>query len=238
MEKTVSFNEWVSRIVTDFGRTGRIAVAWSIASIFKQDIEKALGCFPVLYLQGPAGVGKTALGKAITAMRGGIRMNYVNDTKRNIILAATEYPVVMLDGHIQHVQDKISELCYNPGYDAALIVAGQEFPNSRQMQLGITLMLNKRWAGDPFQIMDYTESMDPYTLNHRPKLQAAKLYQYWREAVSHIPGEPRIRLNAAIIPAAFRALEWTGPEPFSYDELLDDCIESVKDVRSALKGLS
>ena len=241
MDKTTHlFSEWAGQIVTDFGKTGKIVVAWAMASMFKQKIEDYLGTFPALYLQGPWGVGKTELGKAIVAMRRGIRMNYLYDKMQDIKHAATEYPVVFLDDYRGLILDKVSELCDNPKYPAALVVAGQEFPDFFQMQKGITLRLQKRWAGDPYQIMDFADSiaksgsMKESGIN----LQTQDLEQYWREAVSHIPGQPRISLNMAILPATFRALNGIPLAAFTYDELLDACVESVNDLISVQKERS
>ncbi|WP_281991213.1 DNA primase [Aquimarina aggregata] len=63
---TIDFNTWMSQIVKVYGKKkGNVAIGFSIASMFRDFIQKRYTFFPHLYLSGEKGSGKSKFGDSI-----------------------------------------------------------------------------------------------------------------------------------------------------------------------------
>ncbi len=66
----VSSNEWSAKLIKVFGPNAKVAVAFWVASVFRDHILHLFKNFPIFNLFGPKGTGKSQLAISLTAMFG------------------------------------------------------------------------------------------------------------------------------------------------------------------------
>lgn len=69
-QSEITFSKWAKLIVQAYGPNGMIAMAYVIASIFRDLIFKHIECFPLLYLFGPPEMGKSTFTESFQRLFG------------------------------------------------------------------------------------------------------------------------------------------------------------------------
>ena len=66
----LDFAGWAELFVRVYGEKGKISLAWAVCCCFYDIIQDTLGFFPMLFLQGLRGTGKTSLGESVMGLFG------------------------------------------------------------------------------------------------------------------------------------------------------------------------
>lgn len=153
-KNNISFYDYASRLISVFGPNAKIAIAFYLATLYRDIIVKRFNFFPILNLFGPKGAGKTELAVSIMAFFGrqakGPNINnttkasladhvaqvsnacvHIDEYKNNIEYEKIEFMKGLWDGtgrtRMNMDKDKKKE---TTAVDCGVILSGQEMPTA------------------------------------------------------------------------------------------------------------
>ena len=268
----VSMADYLKLFVEVFGDNGKVAIAFILATLFRDFIFDMFEFFPILNIFGKPQSGKSQLGKA---MKGFFTnsykpINYEGETYPaiNKALEQTANCLVHFDEYKNSIEwrkvELLKSMCDGVGrgkmkdgdvervnVNCGVILSGQEMPT-------IDPALFTR-------ILHLTVNKTSYTLEERRRF--ADLMELNRRGVCHLTMEviahrdrfvqdfphfceltrtevvnciarsgktisDRMYMNWVVVLASFWTLERILPMPFSYENLLDICVEMLLDQHS------
>lgn len=137
-----TFREYAEKMIEVFGYNAKIGLCFLVAATFQDIIRKEAGFFPILYLNGPKGTGKTEMARALTSFftvsRKKLNINYVPgeklaealSDKSNVLVHIDDYRN-NIDGYKEEVLKSIwdgTTSCTKATSNVA-VMSGQEIPD-------------------------------------------------------------------------------------------------------------
>jgi len=268
----VSMADYLKLFVEVFGDNGKVAIAFILATLFRDFIFDMFEFFPILNIFGKPQSGKSQLGKA---MKGFFTnsykpINYEGETYPaiNKALEQTANCLVHFDEYKNSIEWRKVELLKSmwDGVGRGKMKDGDV--ERVNVNCGVILSGQEMPTIDPAlftRILHLTVNKTSYTLEERRRF--ADLMELNRRGVCHLTMEviahrdrfvqdfphfceltrtevvnciarsgktisDRMYMNWVVVLASFWTLERILPMPFSYENLLDICVEMLLDQHS------
>jgi len=268
----VSMADYLKLFVEVFGDNGKVAIAFILATLFRDFIFEMFEFFPILNIFGKPQSGKSQLGKA---MKGFFTnsykpINYEGETYPaiNKALEQTANCLVHFDEYKNSIEWRKVELLKSmwDGVGRGKMKDGDV--ERVNVNCGVILSGQEMPTIDPAlftRILHLTVNKTSYTLEERRRF--ADLMELNRRGVCHLTMEviahrdrfvqdfphfceltrtevvnciarsgktisDRMYMNWVVVLASFWTLERILPMPFSYENLLDICVEMLLDQHS------
>jgi DNA primase len=194
---TISLTDYCNRLVSVFGDNAKIAIAFLMATLYRDLIIKRFNNFPILNLFGPKGAGKTELAVSIMSFFGhqgkGPNINntskasladhvsqvrnacvHIDEYKNSVEYEKIEFLKGLWDGtgrtRMNMDKDKKKE---TTAVDSGVILSGQEMPTA-------DIALFSRLIYLTFHKVEYTEA---------EKLQFDELKELEKKGLTHLTNE-------------------------------------------------
>lgn len=197
MNNTISLNDYCIRLTKVFGDNAKIAIAFLMATLFRDLIVKRFNSFPILNLFGPKGAGKTELAVSMMSFFGhqgkGPNINntskasladhvaqvrnacvHIDEYKNSVEYEKIEFLKGLWDGtgrtRMNMDKDKKKE---TTAVDCGVILSGQEMPTA-------DIALFSRLIYLTFNKCEYTEA---------EKIQFDELKEIEKKGLTHLTNE-------------------------------------------------
>lgn len=268
----VSMADYLKLFVEVFGDNGKVAIAFILATLFRDFIFEMFEFFPILNIFGKPQSGKSQLGKA---MKGFFTnsykpINYEGETYPaiNKALEQTANCLVHFDEYKNSIEWRKVELLKSMwdgvgrgkmkdgdvervNVNCGVILSGQEMPTidpalfTRILHLTVnktsyTLEERRRFAdlmelnrrGVCHLTMEVIAHRDRFVQDFPHFCELTRTEVVNRIARSGKTISDRMYMNWVVVLASFWTLERILPMPFSYENLLDICVEMLLDQHS------
>jgi hypothetical protein len=166
---TATFEQWTKQFIEVFGDNGKIGVCFVVAALFRDIIFSHVNSFPLLFLFGPKGTGKTTFRQAMKCLFGNygpadaIGLGSASSPKgfarklaqiRNGLEAFEEYKNRINPALIEMLKNVYDGIGYERAQttndnrthatlvNSAVVVAGQEMPSKENALFSRVLMLS------------------------------------------------------------------------------------------------
>ena len=268
----VSMADYLKLFVEVFGDNGKVAIAFILATLFRDFIFDMFEFFPILNIFGKPQSGKSQLGKAMKGLftNSYKPINYEGETYPaiNKALEQTANCLVHFDEYKNSIEWRKVELLKSmwDGVGRGKMKDGDV--ERVNVNCGVILSGQEMPTIDPAlftRILHLTVNKTSYTLEERRRF--ADLMELNRRGVCHLTMEviahrdrfvqdfphfceltrtevvnciarsgktisDRMYMNWVVVLASFWTLERILPMPFSYENLLDICVEMLLDQHS------
>jgi hypothetical protein len=138
----ISFKEVSKEIYETYGTNSILPIVYAVASVFKPEIIKVSGCFPILILNGAFATGKTSLTSFIKQMLGQPMEYYDLNNRTNLTKTLTKNNIAFFDDFTLSDLEKNEHFIIGTYNNAIFCICKKDSKGFQEFPLNSALILS------------------------------------------------------------------------------------------------